>query len=160
VRFNRAGILYSQPMDIRTQLEEFTQAFASLMMLDREAFGYDTTFSTRLNQDDRLEYYVNLPESAFNVLSEEKTAAVFGPSTQPGEALGPPTRRPKVMERLCYRKGILGRVTTVLRLHEVVPPSVSLSKSNKAPRHAANQRRGGSIHSPRNLGRSGRKITC
>jgi hypothetical protein len=121
VRFDRAGILYSRLLDLRIQLEEFTQAFASLLMLDREAFGYDTTFSTRVNQDGRLEYFVDLPEYAFNILSKEKTAAVSGPSSQLGEALGPPTRRLKVMERLCHRKGILGRATTVLCLREVLP---------------------------------------
>jgi hypothetical protein len=125
VRFDRAGILYSRLLDMRKQLQEFARAFASLMILDREAFGYDTAFSTRPNQDGRLEYYVDLPESAFDVLSREKTTAISGASRSLAEAPGLPTRRLKVVGKLCHRKGICGRATIVLRLREVVQPGVS-----------------------------------
>jgi hypothetical protein len=128
VRFDRAGILYSRPVDMHKQLREFTQAFASLMMLDQEAFGYDPAFSTRLNQDGRLEYYVDLPESAFDGLPEEKTTTASGPSRQPGKALGLLTRRLKVVKKLCHRKGICGRATIALCLREVVRPGASLER--------------------------------
>jgi hypothetical protein len=53
VRFDRAEILSSPQINVRNQLD-FTPAFASLMMLDPEAFGYDMAFSTRPGQDGQM----------------------------------------------------------------------------------------------------------
>ncbi|QRW02529.1 APH domain-containing protein [Ceratobasidium sp. AG-Ba] len=127
VRFDRSGILYSEPMDVR--LEDFRRAFAELMMLDDEGAGFDTAFTTRFRDDGRLEYYVDLPEGAFagheDAFAEAETDAA-GPSTSPA---GPSrrstsrvrqTRRLKVVRVLCHRKTIRGRATTVLRVRPVL----------------------------------------
>ncbi|KAB5588779.1 CRISPR-associated endonuclease Cas9 [Ceratobasidium theobromae] len=111
VRFDRAGILYSRRVDVREQSEAFTRAFASLLMLDRADQGYDTAFTTELNSDGRLEYYIDLPESAFK---DTKITSTAGPSNK---KLG--KRRLKVLEKLCHRKSIRGRATIVLRVSEV-----------------------------------------
>ncbi|KAB5590211.1 CRISPR-associated endonuclease Cas9 [Ceratobasidium theobromae] len=111
VRFDRAGILYSRRVDIRTQSEAFTRAFGSLLMLDRADQGYDTAFTTELNRDGRLEYYIDLPESAF-----EGTKVGSTPGTN-DKRLG--KRRLKVVEKLCHRRSIRGRATIVLRVREV-----------------------------------------
>ncbi|KAG9114432.1 hypothetical protein FRC07_007666 [Ceratobasidium sp. 392] len=131
VRFDRSGILYSKPIDIRSQ--DFHQAFAGLMMLDEQAFGYDTAFTTGPRRDGRLDFYVDLPADAF--LSGDETAAnpdssaisdapTAGPSISPSGARKLPTRRLKVMERLCHRKSIRGRATIVLRVREVIQRGV------------------------------------
>ncbi|KAG8742974.1 hypothetical protein FRC10_000596 [Ceratobasidium sp. 414] len=39
VRFDRSGILYSKPLNVRDKLGEFQRAFAGLMMLNEEDFG-------------------------------------------------------------------------------------------------------------------------
>ncbi|KAG8775878.1 hypothetical protein FRC12_001224 [Ceratobasidium sp. 428] len=132
VRFDRSGILHSKPMDIRSQ--EFREAFAGLMMLDEEAFGYDTAFTTRPRRDGRLEFYVDLPAEAFppeegvvTTTNEEPDSATGapGPSNSPGGIRRLPTRRLKVMERLCHRKSIRGRATIVLRVREVIQAGTS-----------------------------------
>ncbi|KAG8688335.1 hypothetical protein FRC09_012961 [Ceratobasidium sp. 395] len=128
VRFDRSGILHSKPVDIRSQ--EFREAFAGLMMLDEEAFGYDTAFTTRPRRDGRLEFYVDLPAEAFP--PEEGTATTTNDvSGTPSSSNSPngirklPTRRLKVMERLCHRKSIRGRTTIVLRVREVIQAGTS-----------------------------------
>ncbi|KAG8739493.1 hypothetical protein FRC10_005589, partial [Ceratobasidium sp. 414] len=126
VRFDRSGILYSKPIDMRS--EEFRKAFAGLMMLDEEAIGFDTAFTTRARRDGRLEYYVDLLAHAFPVeevsslATDTKTGAgdnastgIAGPSDLPRARPKPPTRRLRVMERLCHRKSIRGRATIVVR---------------------------------------------
>ncbi|KAG8708305.1 hypothetical protein FRC08_018970 [Ceratobasidium sp. 394] len=129
VRFDRSGILNSKPIDIRRQREEFCEAFAGLMMLDEEAFGYDTAFTTRTRRDGRLQFYVDLPADAFP--AEEGTAtepnsaspnATAGPSHLPSPTRKRSTRRLRVMEKLCHRKSIRGRATIVLRVREVIRP--------------------------------------
>jgi hypothetical protein len=125
VRYDRAGVLHSPEIDMCEEFEEFTKAFASLLMLDRAADGYDPAFSTTINQYTRLDYYIDLPESAFDEVAAEPQVA--GPSrssdegtTSSGAGLrNLPTRRFKVMERLCHRKSIRGRATIVLRIQEV-----------------------------------------
>jgi hypothetical protein len=132
VRFDRSGILHSKPIDMRKQPDEFRRAFAGLMMLDRDGFGYDTAFSTELTPDGEVEYYLDLPEDAFlcdeAVLEPEMAplASASHPTTDDNDALSQqgtvvrqlPTRRFKVMERLCHRKSICGRATIVLRIRE------------------------------------------
>ncbi|KAG8722510.1 hypothetical protein FRC09_006159 [Ceratobasidium sp. 395] len=132
VRFDRSGILYSTPIDIRSQ--NFREAFAGLMMLSEEAFGYDTAFTTRSARDGRLEYYVDLPAAAFPAegglnATAEGPAATPGPSSEPNAARNLLTKRLKVMRTLCHRKSIRGRATIVLRVREVINPGVS----NKEP---------------------------
>ncbi|KAG8689087.1 hypothetical protein FRC08_011126 [Ceratobasidium sp. 394] len=131
VRFDRGGILYSKPIDMRSQ--EFREAFAGLMLLDEEAFGYDTAFMTRARRDGRLEYYVDLPAEAFAAEEESNAAAdagtgagagistaIAGPSDSPSVPVKLPTRRLRVMERLCHRKSMRGRATIVVRVREVI----------------------------------------
>ncbi|KAG8722688.1 hypothetical protein FRC09_005867 [Ceratobasidium sp. 395] len=132
VRFDRSGILYSTPIDIRSQ--NFREAFAGLMMLSEEAFGYDTAFTTRPARDGRLEYYVDLPAAAFPAeeglnATAEGPAATPGPSSEPNAARSLLTKRLKVTRTLCHRKSIRGRATIVLRVREVINPGVS----NKEP---------------------------
>ncbi|KAG9089330.1 hypothetical protein FS749_001423 [Ceratobasidium sp. UAMH 11750] len=131
VRFDRSGILYSKPIDMRS--EEFRRAFAGLMLLGEEAFGYDTAFTTRARRNGRLEYYVDLPDEAFAAVGERNSAAdadagvgahtsaaVAGASSDPPRTPKSPTRRLRVMERLCHRKSIRGRATIVVRVREVI----------------------------------------
>ncbi|KAG9090171.1 hypothetical protein FRC07_012166 [Ceratobasidium sp. 392] len=131
VRFDRSGILYSKPIDVRDQ--EFREAFAGLMMLDEEAFGYDTAFTTQARNDGRLEYYVDLPANAFPPedgttiptdteldLVADTSTITPGPSNQPSVS----TRRLKVIRVLCHRKSIRGRATVVLRVREVLRPGL------------------------------------
>ncbi|KAG9099018.1 hypothetical protein FS749_002306, partial [Ceratobasidium sp. UAMH 11750] len=106
VRFDRAGVLYSTPIDICTDSDRFTKALAALLMMDDEPFGFDTAFSTRMAQDRRLDYYVELP------------ASVLG--DQPSD--GPSMRKFKVVERLCHRMDIIGRATIVLRIQPIKRP--------------------------------------
>ncbi|KAG9124467.1 hypothetical protein FRC07_011542 [Ceratobasidium sp. 392] len=131
VRFDRSGMLYSKPIDVRDQ--EFREAFAGLMMLDEEAFGYDTAFTTRARNDGRLEYYVDLPANAFPLedgttiptdagpdLAADTSTPTPGSSNQPNVS----TRRLKVIRVLCHRKSIRGRATVVLRVREVLRPGI------------------------------------
>ncbi|KAG9078380.1 hypothetical protein FS749_009579 [Ceratobasidium sp. UAMH 11750] len=127
VRFDRSGILHSKPMDMSS--DEFRKAFAGLMMLDDEAFGYDTAFMTRPGRDGRLEYYVDLPAAAFSSVGGSDTASDISltrldASSQPSISK-PPTRRLKVTRTLCHRKSIRGRATIVLQLREVLRPGIS-----------------------------------
>ncbi|KAG8776221.1 hypothetical protein FRC12_001036 [Ceratobasidium sp. 428] len=130
VRFDRSGVLYSKPIDIREQ--EFRKAFAGLMLLDQEAFGYDTAFTTRARNDGRLEYYVDLPSSAFPPEDEiaptntepdsttETSANTPGPNHSRNVSARRATRKMKVTRVLCHRKSIRGRATIVLRVQEVL----------------------------------------
>ncbi|KAG8725744.1 hypothetical protein FRC10_007904, partial [Ceratobasidium sp. 414] len=129
VRFDRSGILHSRPIDIRQQRKEFCEAFAGLMMLDEEAFGYDTAFTTRTRRNGRLQFYIDLPADAFpvdeGIVAEpdsDPSTAMAGPSNLSGPSQKLPTRRLRVMEKLCHRKSIRGRATIVLRVREVVRP--------------------------------------
>ncbi|CAE6412270.1 hypothetical protein ACGC1H_005485 [Rhizoctonia solani] len=108
VRFDRAGILYSKRMDVVKDGEAFTRAFASLLMLDRIDEGYDPAFTFERNDEGRLVYYIDLPESAF-----AKTTSKSIPTGRNGRI-----RRFKVSEILCHRESICGRATIVLRIHE------------------------------------------
>ncbi|KAF8600860.1 hypothetical protein BDV93DRAFT_256414 [Ceratobasidium sp. AG-I] len=123
VRFDRAGIIHSPSIDMRKSYETFTKAFASLLMLNRIAEGYDPAFSTETNESGRLDYYVDLPKSAFGDAPVEPIVAGLSRSVGLGGEAGPgvlPTRKFKVIERLCHRKSIRGRATIVLRIRQVV----------------------------------------
>ncbi|CAE6378921.1 unnamed protein product, partial [Rhizoctonia solani] len=108
VRFDRAGILYSKPMDVTKDGKAFTRALASLLMLDRIDEGYDPAFTFERNNQGRLGYYIDLPESAF-----AKTSGKPIPTGRNGFA-----RRFKVVDILCHRQSICGRATIVLRIRE------------------------------------------
>ncbi|KAG8775186.1 hypothetical protein FRC12_001620 [Ceratobasidium sp. 428] len=127
VRFDRSGILHSTPIDMRNQSEEFRKAFAGLMMLDEEAFGYDTAFTTQLSSNNKLEYYIDLPAAAFP--SEDTTADAStttpGPSAGANASPNTSTKRLKVMRTLCHRKSIRGRATIVVRVREVIRYGIS-----------------------------------
>lgn len=128
VRFDRSGILYSKPIDMRS--EEFRKAFAALMMLDEVAFGYDTAFTTRTGQDGRLEYYIDLPAEAFapeggSSIPDDIQDDRGGPTDAPNAPPQAQTRRPKVVERLFHREGIRGSATIVVRLRKVIRPRYS-----------------------------------
>ncbi|EUC60476.1 WD40-repeat protein (notchless protein), related protein, putative [Rhizoctonia solani AG-3 Rhs1AP] len=109
VRFDRAGILYSHRINLRTDSKAFTYAFASLM-LDRIDQGYDPAFTCEINQDGRLDYYVDLPASAFTAKN---------PSTDSAPSEETETYRFMVVDRLCHRRSICGRATIVLRIRKV-----------------------------------------
>ncbi|CAE6529582.1 unnamed protein product [Rhizoctonia solani] len=127
VRFDRCGIVHSEPIDMLHSPRTFREAFAGLMMMDRNAFGYDTAFSTERIPAGRLEYFVDLPAAAFppdntgsGVESPTSSTDSNADSTRQSSMRRQlPTRRFKVMERLCHRKSIQGRATIVLRLREV-----------------------------------------
>ncbi|KAL5636331.1 hypothetical protein ACGC1H_004967 [Rhizoctonia solani] len=110
VRFDRAGILYSRRVNLRTDSKAFTYAFASLLMLDRIDQGYDPAFTCEINQDGRLDYYVDLPASAFTAKK---------PSTESAASEETETHRFVVVDRLCHRRSICGRATIVLRIRRV-----------------------------------------
>ncbi|EUC54242.1 APH domain protein [Rhizoctonia solani AG-3 Rhs1AP] len=132
VRFDRSGIVHSEPIDMLDNPKEFRTAFAGLMMLDRNWFGYDTAFTTEYTPGGQLEFYVDLPTAAF--LSDDT-----GRDTQSVATLGGnlalqssgirqlPTRKFKVIERLCHRQSIRGPGTIILRLRgvrkSVAPPN-------------------------------------
>ncbi|KAF8600861.1 hypothetical protein BDV93DRAFT_608443 [Ceratobasidium sp. AG-I] len=141
VRYDRAGFIHSPEIDMCESFEVFTKAFASLMMLDRTAAGYDPAFSTTVNQHTRLDYHVDLPGSAFEPSvagpsrsSEPEGVARLGPGPGPRVL---PTRRFKVIERLCHRKCIRGRATIVLRIREVVEPDELVDKGKEKGKDAA-----------------------
>ncbi|CAE6503195.1 unnamed protein product [Rhizoctonia solani] len=108
VRFDRAGVLYSKRFDLVKDAEAFTRAFASLLMLDRIDEGYDPAFTFERDEDGRLIYYIDLPQSAFAKTSRKST--LTGRDND--------TRRFKVTEILCHRESICGRATIVLRIRE------------------------------------------
>ncbi|KAG8716046.1 hypothetical protein FRC08_009906 [Ceratobasidium sp. 394] len=96
------------------------RAFAGLMMLDESKFGYGIAFTTLIGQDDRLEYYVDLPAGAFAsegglTLLEDILIDTTGLTDPHHLLLQLRTRRLKVAERLCHREGIRGRATVVVR---------------------------------------------
>ncbi|CUA77294.1 mRNA 3'-end-processing protein RNA14 [Cryptococcus neoformans var, neoformans JEC21] [Rhizoctonia solani] len=137
VRFDRSGIVYSEPIDMLDDPKGFRQAFAGLMMLDRNAFGYDTAFTTEYMTGGKLEYYVDLPTLAFPSDNTERNplpvTGLSGNSIPQSSTLqDAPARRFKVMECLCHRKSIRGCATTVLRLHEAQKRAV-LPKSGEPP---------------------------
>ncbi|QRV92496.1 kinase domain protein [Ceratobasidium sp. AG-Ba] len=114
VRFDRAGVLYSTPIDVSRDSDGFTKAVAALLLMDKETFGYDPIFSTKMGSDGRLDYYVELPHSALD---------------EPGslsQATKSPDVRLKVTEVLCHRQDIVGRATIVLRLQKVKVLDVQL----------------------------------
>ncbi|CEL58524.1 hypothetical protein RSOLAG1IB_08615 [Rhizoctonia solani AG-1 IB] len=115
VRFDRAGILYSGRIDIVGHSEEFTRAFASLLMLDRVDEGLDPAFKFSRNSKGRLVYYIDLPESEVDNLSGELPSDKEESSSTSGQRM----RRFEVIERLCHRESICGRATIVLRIREV-----------------------------------------
>ncbi|CAE7191954.1 unnamed protein product [Rhizoctonia solani] len=107
VRFDRAGILYSSRIDILKKPKAFTEAFASLLLLDRTDQGYNPAFTCEMNEQGRLAYSVDLPASAF---------ATQEPTTESTTSEENNTRRFEVAETLCHRKSICGRATIVLRI--------------------------------------------
>ncbi|CAE6407039.1 unnamed protein product [Rhizoctonia solani] len=109
VRFDRAGVLYSSAIDLCKDAETFIRAFASLMMLDRADEGYDPYFSTKLNSDDLIVYYLDLPIEATQPESD-------------ADRRNSSTRKFQVREILCHRPEIVGNATTVLRLCDVLEP--------------------------------------
>ncbi|CAE6399846.1 CRISPR-associated endonuclease Cas9 [Streptococcus mutans UA159] [Rhizoctonia solani] len=110
VRFDRAGIIYSRRINMRTESKAFTYAFASLLMLDRTDQGYDPAFTCEMNKDGRLDYYVDLPASAF-AIHKSSTESVDSEETR--------TYRFRVVGRLCHRRSICGRATIVIRIRKV-----------------------------------------
>ncbi|KDN48241.1 hypothetical protein RSAG8_02833, partial [Rhizoctonia solani AG-8 WAC10335] len=108
VRFDRAGILYSKRIDVVKDGKAFTRAFASLLMLDRVDEGYDPAFTFERNEEGRLVYYIDLPESAFVKASRKSTSIGRHGRMQ----------RFKVTEILYHRGSICGRATIVLRIRE------------------------------------------
>ncbi|KAG8769579.1 hypothetical protein FRC12_004881 [Ceratobasidium sp. 428] len=126
VRFDRGGILFSLPMDMCAQREKFCAAFAGLMMLDNQAFGYDMAFWTRRSSRGLLDYYVNLPANAFTHVGGTSAATgmsleeILSLSTTDAENLSPLMRTVKVIDVLCRDGGIVGKATTVLLVREVI----------------------------------------
>lgn len=115
VRFDRAGILHSRPIDIRTSSDEFTRAFASMLLLDATAAGYDNAFTVVPNQNGTLQLYIDLPEAAFS-------DAPVDPNTQSSrddanDAI--PTRRFRVMRQLYVHGDIVGRATVVYQIRDL-----------------------------------------
>ncbi|CAE7198635.1 unnamed protein product [Rhizoctonia solani] len=107
VRFDRAGILYSGPLDLRKKSKAFTDALASLLLLNKTDQGYDPAFTCKMNEQGRLVYFVDLPASAF---------ANQEPTTESTTSNENKIRRFEVAERLCHRRSICGRATIVLRI--------------------------------------------
>ncbi|CAE6489572.1 unnamed protein product [Rhizoctonia solani] len=131
VRFDRSGIVHSEPIDMFHSPKEFRRAFAGLMMMDRDAFGYDTAFTVEYTPGGRLEYYIDLPAAAFPSdgtefdaeLATSTSDLVVGAgldSSHDSRTLQQyPTRKFKVIERLHHHGDLRGRATIVLRLREV-----------------------------------------
>ncbi|KAF8700019.1 other FunK1 protein kinase, partial [Rhizoctonia solani] len=137
VRFDRSGILHSKPIDMRAEADRFERAFAGLMMLDRDQFGYDTAFTVQVTEEGQREYYLDLPAEAVPAVQTESEPApapeldtTSHPDADANDASSEkapkapkarqlPPRRFKVMQRLCHRKSIRGRATIVLRIREV-----------------------------------------
>ncbi|KAG8729066.1 hypothetical protein FRC11_009591 [Ceratobasidium sp. 423] len=122
VRFDRAGILYSGRINIVEQSELFTSTFASLLMLDRIDEGLDPAFTFRRNENGRLVYYIDLPESELARLSAGSTSTnnKHPMLTRSNSTRSECMRRFEVIERLCHRQSICGRATIVLRIREVL----------------------------------------
>ncbi|KAG8687590.1 hypothetical protein FRC09_013404 [Ceratobasidium sp. 395] len=109
VRFDRAGVLYSPPIDVCGDFHKFTGAVAALLMMNNQDFGFDTAFITRMGEKGRLDYYVDLPEST----SPDESKTIGGTSAKLS------LRRFKVVECLCNRGDIVGRATIVLRVRKL-----------------------------------------
>ncbi|KAG9124204.1 hypothetical protein FRC07_012413 [Ceratobasidium sp. 392] len=109
VRFDRAGVLYSPPIDMRADSDRFTMAVAALFMMSDEAFGFDTAFTTRMNEKQRLDYYVDLPEPASGDGYRNRGQA----STKLA------LTRFKVVECLCNRGDIIGKATIALHIKKL-----------------------------------------
>ncbi|KAG9119587.1 hypothetical protein FRC07_005330, partial [Ceratobasidium sp. 392] len=109
-RYDRAGVLLSTSINICTESDKFTKAVAALLMMDDETFGFDTSFSTQMGDDRRLNYYVDLPE---DILGDGHSTV----NDQTGSRSS--TIKFKVVECLCHRKDIVGRATIVLRIRQV-----------------------------------------
>ncbi|KAG9118422.1 hypothetical protein FRC07_007074, partial [Ceratobasidium sp. 392] len=124
VRFDRSGVLYSKPIDMRDQREEFRTAFAGLMLLDEGAIGYDTAFTTRMNHG-QMEYYIDLPASTFSSDAGRPCEGTPGLQEVPGEPSDSPTITMKVIRLIYYRASIRGRGTTVLIVRHVMRPGFS-----------------------------------
>ncbi|KAL5632404.1 hypothetical protein ACGC1H_005386 [Rhizoctonia solani] len=124
VRFDRAGILYSGRIDMVKQSQLFTYALASLLMLDRADEGLDPSFTFRRNQNGRLVYYIDLPESELVELTVGTTTNKSKYSSNKNKhsmrTRSERMRRFEVVERLCHRQSICGRATIVLRIQEVL----------------------------------------
>ncbi|KAG9124465.1 hypothetical protein FRC07_011540 [Ceratobasidium sp. 392] len=129
VRFDRSGGLYSKPIDMRDQREEFRTAFAGLMLLDEEAIGYDTAFTGRIADDGYTEYYLDLPLSAFS--SEGVDVTMQSSQEMPvldqimDEPPDPSTIRMKVIHSVRNRASIFGPGTIVLLVRQAMRPGVS-----------------------------------
>ncbi|CAE6451568.1 unnamed protein product [Rhizoctonia solani] len=109
VRFDRAGVLYSSVVDISKDARTFIRAFASLIMLNRADEGFDPIFSTKLNADNLIVYYLELPSDAI-------------PSQSDSDDDESPTRKFQVREIVRHNGDIVGNATTVLLLREVLKP--------------------------------------
>ncbi|KAG9109017.1 hypothetical protein FRC07_008384, partial [Ceratobasidium sp. 392] len=129
VRFDRSGGLYSKPIDMRDQREEFRTAFAGLMLLDEEAIGYDTAFTGRIADDGYTEYYLDLPLSAFS--SEGVDVTMQSSQEMPvldqimDEPPDPSTIRMKVIHSVRNRASIFGPGTIVLLVRQAMRPGFS-----------------------------------
>ncbi|KAG8687923.1 hypothetical protein FRC11_006370 [Ceratobasidium sp. 423] len=140
VRFDRVGILYSSRIDIVEQAEIFTRAFASLLMLDRADEGLDPAFTFERDDNGRLVYYIDLPESELVQLPVNSTPGkIQDPRTR-----GEPMRRFKVIKRIYHRQSICGRSTIVLRIQEVL--NSKQKATTKGPRKG--QRKEAKAHEP------------
>ncbi|KAF8753762.1 other FunK1 protein kinase [Rhizoctonia solani] len=96
VRFDRAGILYSSAIDLCKNAETFIRAFTSLMILDRVDEGYDPYFSTKLDSNGSIVYYLDLPiESGHPLLAP----AHVNSSTRKFQVKGPIRREIKPKPR-------------------------------------------------------------
>ncbi|CAE6483210.1 unnamed protein product [Rhizoctonia solani] len=139
VRFDRAGILYSGRIDMVDESELFTRTFASLLMLDRIDEGLDPAFTFRRNEDGRLVYYIDLPESELARLSAESASTnnKHPMSTRSESTRSERMRRFEVIERLCHRQSVCGRATIVLRIREVLEFDQEVQAENKSKKKAS-----------------------
>ncbi|KAF8760332.1 other FunK1 protein kinase [Rhizoctonia solani] len=51
VCFDQSGILHLKPIDMQAKADRFKQAFAGLMMLDCNQFGYNTAFTVQVTEE-------------------------------------------------------------------------------------------------------------
>ncbi|KAG8703162.1 hypothetical protein FRC08_003041 [Ceratobasidium sp. 394] len=123
---------------MRKERRALCKVFAGLMLLDEEAFGCDTAFTTRARQNGRLEFCVDLPadscpveegaavttNAGLDATLADTSTATAGPSHLPNVAPKIQNRRFRVMERLCHLKSIRRRATIVLRVREVIRPGI------------------------------------
>ncbi|KAG9122897.1 hypothetical protein FRC07_000530 [Ceratobasidium sp. 392] len=120
VRFDRSEVLYSKPIGMRDQREEFHE----------EAIGYDTAFTKRIANDGYTEYYLDLPLSAFSsegadlvMQSSQEVPVTFNQiMDEPSDSS---TTTMKVIRLVHNRAGILGCGTIVLLVRQVMRPGFS-----------------------------------